>query len=248
MQPFFAQLLDLTLIQLTNWRWSWRSTVIISMIFPLLSIGALGIFARNSGPDALAYVVTGNIVLSLLFRTVGQVSNNFSYMRVVGMLDYFATLPIYRSALILASVFAFLLLSLPSTLWTLALGALILQIPLAISPWIIVVIPLVSLTLCGLGALIGLVGRTPQEVDSISTLTTFLLLALGPVIIPADALPPVVQIIGLFSPATYAASALRQVVLNLPDRIPLAVDILALTGLLIGFLWLVGQRIDWRER
>jgi ABC-2 type transport system permease protein len=248
LQPFLIQLVDLTLIQLTNWRWSWRSMVIISMIFPILSIGALGIFARNSGPDALAYVVTGNIVLSLLFRTVGQVSNNFSYMRVVGMLDYFATLPIYRSALILASVFAFLLLSLPSTLWTLALGALILRIPLAISPWIIVVIPLVSLTLCGLGALIGLVGRTPQEVDSISTLTTFLLLAVGPVIIPADALPGIVQVIGLFSPATYAASALRQVVLGLPDRIPLAVDMLALTVLLIGFLWLVAQRIDWRER
>lgn len=126
--------------------------------------------------------------------------------------------------------------------------ALILRIPLAISPWIVVVIPLVSLTLCGLGALIGLVGRTPQEVDSISTLTTFLLLAVGPVIIPADALPGIVQVIGLFSPATYAASALRQVVLNMPDRIPLAVDILALTVLLIGFLWLVGQRIDWRER
>jgi ABC-2 type transport system permease protein len=248
LQPFLIQLVDLTLIQLTNWRWSWRSTVIISMIFPILSIGALGIFARNSGPDALAYVVTGNIVLSLLFRTVGQVSNNFSYMRVVGMLDYFATLPIYRSALILASVFAFLLLSLPSTLWTLAMGALILRIPLAISPWIIVVIPLVSLTLCGLGALIGLVGRTPQEVDSISTLTTFLLLAVGPVIIPADALPGVVQVIGLFSPATYAASALRQEVLGLPDRIPLAVDMLALTVLLLGFLWLVAQRIDWRER
>jgi ABC-2 type transport system permease protein len=247
-QPFFVQLVDLTLIQLTNWRWSWRSTVIISMIFPLLSIGALGIFARNSGPEALAYVVTGNIVLSLLFRTVGQVSNNFSYMRVVGMLDYFATLPIYRSALILASVFAFLLLSLPSTIWTLALGALILNMPLAISPWIIVVIPLVSMTLCGLGALIGLVGRTPEEVNSISTLTTFVMLALGPVIIPADALPPIVQVIGLLSPATYAASALRQVVLNMPDRIPLAVDMLALTALLIGFLWLVAQRIDWRER
>jgi len=248
MQPFYVQLVDLTLIQLTNWRWSWRSTVIISMIFPVLSIGALGVFARNSGPDALAYVVTGNIVLSLLFRTVGQVSNNFSYMRVVGMLDYFATLPIYRSALILASVFAFLLLSLPSTLWTLALGGLILNIPLAISPWIMVVIPLVSLTLCGLGALIGLVGRTPQEVDSISTLATFVLLALGPVIIPADSLPPIVQVLGLFSPATYAASALRQVVLNMRDRIPLGVDMLALTALLIGFLWLVGQRIDWRER
>jgi hypothetical protein len=43
-------------------------------------------------------------------------------MRAVGRLDYFATLPIYRSALILATVLAFLIMSLPSVAMTLILG------------------------------------------------------------------------------------------------------------------------------
>ena len=54
--------------------------------------------------------------------------------------------------------------------------------------------------------------------------------------------------ISLLSPATYAASALRQVVLNMPDRIPLVVDLLVLTGVTTGLLWVVNNRLDWRGR
>lgn len=247
MQPFPIQLFDLTLIQLANWRWSWRRTLIISMLFPALSTAALGVFAANSGSVALSYVITGNIVLSLLFETVGKVSSNFGHMRYVGMLDYLATLPIYRVSLILASVAAFLLLSIPSIIVTLFVGVLMLHVQLTINPLIIVVIPLISMTLCGLGALIGLIARTPEETGSLSTLVTFLCLAVGPVIIPADRLPGIVNLVGMLSPATYAASALRQTLLNLPDRIPLSVDIAVLMAIMVSFLWLVGRRLDWRQ-
>ncbi|MBX3061348.1 MAG: ABC transporter permease [Anaerolineae bacterium] len=247
MRMFLRQLLDLTLVQLTNWRWAWRGQVITSTVFPALSTATLGVFA-GTGSDALIYVVTGNIVLSLLFGTVGRVSGNFAYMRVNGMLDYFATLPISRAALILATVLAFLLLSIPSAIVTLLIGAAILQLPLNINPLIIVVLPLITMALAGLGALIGLLGKTPDDVGNMSTLITFALLGVGPVIIPADRLPPLLQAISVFSPATYAASALRQVVMSVPDRIPLAVDIAVLFCVMIGLLWIVGQKIDWRGR
>jgi ABC-2 type transport system permease protein len=81
MQPFLIQLFDLTLIQLTNWRWSWRGTLTTSLIAPVLSTLALGSFAANEGRTVLGYVVTGNVVLSLLFGTVNKVSGNFAYMR-----------------------------------------------------------------------------------------------------------------------------------------------------------------------
>ena len=61
----------------------------------------------------------------------------------------------------------------------------------------------------GLGALIGVVARAPEEVGTISTLITFVSVGLGPVIIPASRLPAFVNWISLISPATYAASALR---------------------------------------
>jgi ABC-2 type transport system permease protein len=247
MQSFPVQLLDLTLIQLTNWRWSWRTMLLTGMLAPVLSTLALGVFAANSGPETLGYVLTGNMVLSLLFSTMDRVSGHFAYMRLVGRLDYFATLPIYRISLILATVFAFLLLSLPPVAVTLILGTLLLRLPLLISPWLIVVIPLITLSLCGLGALIGSLGKTPEEVGSLSMLATFVLVGLGPVIIPADRLPAIVNTISILSPATYAASALRQTVLGQPDRIPLPVDMLVLGAMMAGLLWLVSQRMDWRQ-
>lgn len=247
MQPFFTQITDLILIQLTNWRWSWRGTLITSIIAPAISTAALGVFAGNA-PNTLAYIVTGNIVLSLLFGTLGQVSGNFAYMRANGMLDYFATLPIYRSALIIATVIAFFVLSIPSTLITLLIGTLLLHLPLTISPLILIVIPLITLTLAGLGALIGLTGSTPESVSAVSNLTTFALISLGPIIVPADRLPEIIRVVSYLSPATYAASALRQVVLASIEPIPLAVDMLILTVVMLALLWLVGQKIDWRGR
>jgi ABC-2 type transport system permease protein len=247
MQPFHVQLLDLTLMQLTNWRWSWRSTIIVGTLAPLFTTVAFGIFAADSGPQVLGYIITGNTVLSLLFVAVNHVSGHFAYMRVMGCLDYFATLPIHRPALILATVFAFLALSLPPTLTTLLVGSLILHVPLVWNPLTALILPLVSISLSGLGALLGLMGRTPQEVDSLNLLTTLVLFGFGPVVIPLDRLPAIITHLSLLSPATYAASAIRQVVLGWPDRLPLALDVAVLAGLTVGLLWLVSRRLEWRE-
>lgn len=248
MQPFHVQMIDLTLIQLTNWRWSWRSTITISMIAPLFLIMALGVFLGDTTPEALGYVLTGNMVFGLLMEGVGKVSGNMMFMRINGTLDYFASLPMYRLALILSTVLAFLLLSLPSFIVTLFVGAMILRLPLHIHPLILIVVPLISASLSGLGALIGLLGRNPSDVNSFSSLVSLFLFGFGPVLIPAERLPPFLNMLSLISPATYAASALRQVVLGQPDRIPLVVDLLVLSAVTVGLLWLVNRRIDWRGR
>lgn len=248
MQSFLIQLIDLTLMQLTNWRWSWRATVINGVFAPTFTLIAVGLFATDESPETLGYILTGNLVISLLFSTMGQVSSHFAFMRAVGRLDFFATLPIYRSALILATVLAFLLLALPSAAAMLVIGTLYLGIPVQLHPLVLVVIPLIAVSLSGLGALIGLMGRTPEEVGSTNMLATFILAALGPVLFPASRLPEFIKTISLLSPATYAASALRQVILGWPDRLPLALDIAVLVVVTGGLLWLVGQRLDWRRK
>jgi ABC-2 type transport system permease protein len=248
MQPFHLQMIDLTLIQLTNWRWSWRSSITISMLAPLFLILAFGVFAESMGPDALGYVLTGNMVFALLMEGVSKVSGHIMFMRINGTLDYFASLPMHRLALILSTVVAFLLLALPSFIVTLFVGALLLNIPLHIHPLIVIVVPLISASLSGLGTLIGLLGRNPSDVGSFSSLVSLFLFGFGPVLIPAERLPDIMNTLSLLSPATYAASALRQVVLGLPDRLPLWLDMLVLMLVTVGLLWLVNRRIDWRGR
>ncbi len=115
-QPFAVQLLNLTLIQLANWRWSWRGMLITAVVAPVLTTLGLSAFVAHSDTETLAYILSGNLVMSLLFGTLNNVAGHFSYMRIVGRMDFFATLPIYRVTLIIATVFAFLVLALPSTI------------------------------------------------------------------------------------------------------------------------------------
>jgi ABC-2 type transport system permease protein len=246
MQPYFTQLSDLFLMQLTNWRWSWPAVLILGIASPIFLILLLSLFTPPDDTEALSYILTGNMVLALLLDGLSKTSNHFVYMRTNGQLEYFATLPIHRSALILATVLAFLLLSLPSVVSTLLLGGLLLNVEFAISPLIVLVIPLIVLSLAGLGALIGLIGRTPDQVGSMSLLATLLLFGFGPVLVPASRLPDFMDVLSLLSPSTYAASALRHVVLGTSEAIPLWLDIAVLAIFSGACLWGVTRLLDWR--
>jgi ABC-2 type transport system permease protein len=144
-------------------------------------------------------------------------------------------------------VLAFLTLSLPSLLVTLCLGSMILGVSLAPHPVILLVIPLAAIPLSGIGALIGTSTRNPQEASSVSLLTTLVLLGLGPVIVPPGRLPGIMLTLGRLSPATYAASALRQALLG-PLTSHIWLDLVVLVGLSAAIFWLVGLEMDWRQQ
>ncbi len=241
-----TQLLDLILIQLSNFRWSWRRMVLSGIAVPMFGLVALGIFARDSGPEAIVYVFTGNIVISLMFENLSKVAGNFAFMKAMGTLDYFATLPIRRYVVVLASLIAFLLLSLPSLLVMLLFGAWYLQVSLVVHPLILLVVPLTAVSLSALGALIGVTARTPEEAGPISTLLVLFLSGLGPVVIPPERLPAFMTTLGRFSPATYAASVLRQTLLG-PVTLQLALDLFVLAGFALVTGWAVSRKMDWRQ-
>jgi len=220
--------------------------VIAGTVVPLLSTVALGLFARDSGSYALGYVLTGNLVLALMFGTLDKVASNFAFMRARGMLDYFAALPIRSAALVLATVLAFFLLSIPSVLVTLLFGAWYLGIEITYRPLLLVVLPLAAFSLAGIGAWIGVTVRTPEEAGSLSTLLTLCLLGIGPVLVPSERLPNFLVTLGWFSPATYAASALRQVLLGEPGW-RLLLDMAILVLLTVVVLWGVGARMEWQR-
>lgn len=243
---FLVQLVDLTLIQLSNWRWSWRGMIMTGILTPLVSMAALAVFARSSDMKVLQYILTGNLVMALMFDTLRKVTSNFSFMKARGMLTYFATLPIQRASLILATALAFFVLSLPALSVTLILGSLVLKLTLSVHPILVLVLPMVTTPLVGLGALIAVVARTPEEADTVSFILTLVLLGLGPVVVPPERLPGLLVSVGAFSPATYAASALRQALLG-PVTGRLILDLAVLAGVTLAVFWYVGQRMDWRR-
>jgi ABC-2 type transport system permease protein len=246
-QPsLLTQLVDLFLIELTNWRWSWRSMLITATVAPLLSTLALGVFGRDSGQETLVYILTGNVVLALMFGNLNNVEGHFGYMRFNGILDYFATLPIQKHVLILAVLLSFFLLSLPSLAITVLLGSLLLGVPVTFSPVLLIVVPLCAIPMAGIGALIGASTRTQHEAGSLSLIVTMVMTGLGPVVIPPNRLPKVTLFLGRFSPATYAASALRQALLG-PLTGQIVLDLAFLAGFTVIVFWLVGRKMDWRQ-
>jgi ABC-2 type transport system permease protein len=241
-----VQFMDLLFMELTNWRWSWRGIVLTSLVAPMLGIVALGSLAQHGAKESLVYILTGNLVMSLMFGNLGNVANRFVFMRMSGTLDYYATLPIQKVALMLAVVVAFFLLSLPSFLVAIAFGAWFLKLTLTLNITLLLVVPLCVLSLAGVGAFIGTTARTPDEGNSLALLVTMVLLFIGPVLIPPDRLPNLLIALGWFSPATYAASALRQTLIATTSR--LMVDLFALFAWTAVSLWSVRQRLSWQQR
>ena len=97
-----------------------------------------------------------------------------------------------------------------------------------------------------MSALIGSIARTQQEAGSLSLLVTMAMLGLGPVLIPPARLPDVMLVLGRFSPATYAASALRQALIG-PLTGQILLDLAVLAGVTVVVFWLVGRKMDWRQ-
>lgn len=244
-QTYPVQLLDLVLIELSNWRWSWRPIIVVSAFVPLFSMVGLSVYARDLGPEALNTIFSGSLVMSLMFGNLGNIQSHLVFMRFQGTLEYFATLPIHKHTLMLAVAIAFFLLSLPALLTLLIIGSALLQISLAPHPLLLLVIPLCVLPMSAVGALIGVSVRDPQQGSSLSVLTTFLLAGLGPVFFPPERLPGFLNHIGAINPAARAASALRQTLIG-PHSEQLALDLAILFGFTLFVFYLVVKKLDWR--
>jgi ABC-2 type transport system permease protein len=245
-QPFVTQFADLLRIELTNWRWTWRLTVVLGMGGPFATIVALRFLLGTAGPDTLGYVLAGNLALALIFDNQMRVGSHFEFMRFHGTFDYFASLPVSKSALIVAVAAAFFILSMPAVLVLTLIGPPVLGLSLHPSPAVLLVLPFCALPMAGVGALIGLYARTPAEASSMGMLVTLLLAGVGAVMIPPDRLPPWFVTLGRVSPATYSASALRQTLLG-PMTNRLWLDLSMLAGFAGATFWAVTRKLDWRR-
>lgn len=244
-QPYLLQLLDLTLLQLSNWRWSWKVLMFSGTILPLFGMFTFSYFARGGDSADVTYIYSGNIVLNLLLAYQGMVAGNFAYMKFTRMLSYFASLPIHRSTLILGTVGSFFVLLLPSLVIVIIGGAWLLDIDLAPHPLILIVVPLAGLPLAALGAVIGVSANRPENAFNLNRLITLPSLVLGPVFVPIEQLPPAVATLSWLSPVTYASSALRQVLLTAVTP-RLWLDIAMLLIFTVLSLLLAHYFMDWR--
>lgn len=244
----WAQLLELCHKELLNWRWGWRPLVLTGIIVPVIFMTLLGnVASPQADTDRLAHILCGNLIIALMFTNMRRMASRFAWMRDMGTLDYYATLPVQRWLIVVAVLAAFFLLSLPAHVVTLVYGVIFLQVALQRHPLFFVVLPLTALALAGLGAYIGVAARTSEEAQTYSQACLFLCMALGAVLMPQGSLPGGLRLAGWFNPATYGASALRQTLLG-PITWQLGLDLVLLAGVSALFLSLVHRKMAWPDR
>lgn len=245
-QPFWIQFVDLFLMEIGNWGQSWPIILLGGTLASLFFLVSLGIFARDNGPQALAYVLAGNVITSLLFGTMGVAQSRFTLMKLTDLLEYYATQPIRRYALIMAVAASALLLAIPSLLIVIVVGSRLFDVSLNVHSLAWVVVPLSTLPFAAVGSLVGVSTNTFQESNTIHNVLILALTFFGAVTFPPELLPETLIILGRFNPATYAASAVRQLLLG-PVTIQLSLDLIVMASFTVLVYWFVGQRMDWRQ-
>ena len=235
---------SLFLVQVLEERGWWFGTLVFTSVFPLFLVFGLGRIGSAQAPQTLAYVITGSTVVSLTTSGVTMLAQTLGTIKERGDFLYYASLPIAKSSLLLALLASKLLFQLPGIVVALVGGSLLYHFPLAPDPFLLLILPLVALSLSGIGAALGILSPNDQATNVLSQLILFVVMFASPVFIAPDALPLPLRLFGLLLPPTYAADALRRAVVGQTD-LRLALDLVVLagcaavsfTGVTLGLRW-----------
>jgi ABC-2 type transport system permease protein len=242
-QVWYIAFWDLLLIQLANWRWSWPATLINGMVVPLTALFFLKAAAGESSASP-EFLVSGNIIVSLIFTTMYGTSARFAFMRSFGVLDYYATLPVGKILLVLAASFSFILLSLPGTLLTIVIAGFF-GLSIQLNLLFFLLIPLAAFSLSAVGAFVGVISPNFDTANTICAILQFVFMGCGPILVPAERLPSFINTLGAFLPSTYAADALRHTLTGTLDG-----NFLTSLAFLLVFdllaLFFVAYKMEWR--
>jgi ABC-2 type transport system permease protein len=225
-----------------NWAWSLILGLLMptAMVFGLARIGS-GLSDRQS----LLFIISGSAVFAAASEGVMAVAQIVGLMRENGMIVYYAALPISKASFTMAMSLSRFLTILPGLLTPVIVGRLLYDIDVEVSLWLLLILPLTSLSLAGLGVSLGFLLPNMDLINLITNLIVFVLLLGAPVLIPPEALPEAIRVIGFAFPPTYAAEAIRLVLDGEIGRV-LYRDIGILTAFMVFFYSLVLRSFGWR--
>lgn len=245
MRRFWLNYVHLTAVIVLEFR-QWLAMVLsLTVILNLGMIFAFSFIAGSRDPALGQYFVSGAAVMSLVTLGIMMVAQDLAQQRRTGAIQYYAALPISKTAYVLAIVTGNGVAALPGVLITVLVGAWLFNLSLAFNPLILVVVPLAAVSLAGLGAVIGLGIKNWRVVGLAAQLTMFFIMFFAPVMIPPDRLPGALQAAGWLLPPTYAARAFRAALA--PDvSMELLTDIAILAAFALGSLAIVARTLEWR--
>ncbi|WP_083420168.1 ABC transporter permease [Pseudofrankia sp. BMG5.37] len=155
-----------------------------------------------------AQVVAGCTVLVVAFVALNLLAQRFGALRAAGALDYYLTLPVPGTAVVLGTAASYATFAVPGVVVTAVTGALLFDLPLS-GLWVLAPVALLAGgSLAGIGAAAGLLAPRPELATIAGQLGMSIVLFLG--IIPSDRLPGVGWLVRDVLPSSYAVDALTE--------------------------------------
>ena len=242
---FLQNYLHLTAVIVLEFR-QWLAMILsISVLLNLGMVFAFSFISGSRDPELGRHFVSGAAVMSLVTLGVMMVAQDMAQSRRNGAILYYASLPISKTAFILAVVTGNGIAAVPGMIITLLVGSWYFGFSLTINPLIFAVVPLSAISLAGVGAAIGLGIPNWRVAGLVAQATMFFIMFFAPVMIPLDRLPSILQLTGKILPPTYAAQAFRAT-LQPEITVGLLTDLAILAVFGLGSLAIVAKTLKWR--
>lgn len=182
--------------------------VVLVLVFGYLFGSAMSV----PGVNYREYIMAG-IFTQVMFSALGTSAAGVAGDLTNGLVDRFRSLPMSRFAVLLGRTVSDLLMTALSCVVMAVVGALIgwrahhgvLKIIAGFA-----LLLLLGFTMCWLGALLGLVVRSPEAVNSASMLLTMPFIFLSNAFIPLSGLPRWLQVISEWNPISAVVAACRE--------------------------------------
>jgi ABC-2 type transport system permease protein len=204
----FAKFKVLVWMQLARVRTAWRPYLIVSSAMPLgIAVLMRAVMDQAQVERFGQQIVAGSAVLAIAMTAIVMLAQRVSSLKETGALDFYATLPVSRAAVVGAVLISFAIFSLPGTVIVVSLGALLFDLSMT-AVWTAVPVWLFgSFALAGVGVAIGFAAPDEQLAGMYSNLAMMAVLFLG--ILPVAKIPGWLSPLRTLLPSTYAVNALK---------------------------------------
>jgi len=237
--------LILARIQFTIIRQAWVWIFIMACMFPLTTLLFLKFFTVDPTPTVMTRIITGNMLFGLVVMGLNSMAQEISYQKHQGHFTYYSSLPIAKVNFIFANLLRGLIMSAPSFIILAMIGQMAYGIQFHYSWGLIPVLLLTVFSVVGAGVLIGFWSPSHQLTNMLVQALMMFISFLTPVMVDMDQLPPLLQWCSYIFPTTYAAEAMREVLISGWSS-SVAWNTLVLLFFSLVSIVLILKKVDWR--
>jgi ABC-2 type transport system permease protein len=187
-------------------------SVLMPVIFIVLFGYVFGSAIHVPGGHYRAYLMSGLFAQATLWGSASVAVAVATDMRE-GVIDRFRTLPISRSSVLLGRAVSNVIIGLPALAVSIGCALVVGWRPeagLGRAVLGFAVLQLFGFAMCWIGAYLGLIARSPQSADGLSTLPVFLLGFVSNVFVATQGMPTWLRVFAEWNPLSAVVAAARE--------------------------------------